>query len=88
MSETLSRSYNSALLEVIPAYRKAGETWPATTRQLAVFAVKNRYWHPGSSKLISLCVREIGQALRAEKHTDPQGRSVRTMHAATCREIN
>jgi hypothetical protein len=34
--------------------------------------------------LVSLCARDIGRAMRKEKHLDPQGRTVRTMHAARC----
>jgi len=46
MLQTLSRTFNSALLEIIPAYREAGERWPATVRELAVFAIKNGFWEP------------------------------------------
>ncbi len=82
MPQTLARSFNRALLDVIPAYREAGERWPATARELAVFAINNGHWDPQPSKLVSLCTRDIARAMREERHVDPQGRTVRTMHAA------
>lgn len=88
MPQTLARSFNSALLDVIPAYREAAERWPATARELAVFAINNGYWKPQPSKLVSLCTRDIARAMREEKHLDPQGRTVRTMHAAKNTRVN
>ena len=88
MLQTLSRSFNAALLDVIPAYREVGEKWPATARELALFAINNGYWEPQRSKLVSLCGRDIARAMREQKHVDPQGRTVRTMHAAKSPRTN
>ena len=87
MSRTLAKTYNSAILEVITAYQQAGKMWPPTVRELAVFAINNGNWEPNTSKLVSLCARDIQRAMREEKHTAPQGRSVRPMHAAKCERI-
>jgi len=53
MSTTLAKDYHSALLEAIPAYQEAGEKWPATVRELAVFAINNESWQAQRSKLVS-----------------------------------
>lgn len=82
MSVACLKKYSEALLEVIPAYREAGGEWPPTSRELALFAINNGYWQLGPSKKVSMCATEISRAMRKQKHTDSQGRSVRTMHAA------
>jgi len=75
--------YAEQLQRIARDYREAGETWPATARQIAAWALRTRRWAPQPSTLIDRCARELADALRAEYVTDPQGRRVRAMHAAT-----
>ncbi len=82
MTQVLLASYHSGLLEAIPAYMEAGGKWPATIRELADFAVRERSWRPSRSEMVTLCANKLRAAMRQEKHTDPQGRKVRTFHAA------
>jgi hypothetical protein len=73
MLRTLTKTYNSAILEVIPAYQQTGNTWPAAVRELAVFAINNGYWEQNPSKLVSQCANDIRRAMREEKHATHKG---------------
>ena len=63
-------------------YRKAGNRWPATKRQIAQWAMENGLWQPHPSAMLDQFSRELGRAMREEYITDPQGRSVRAKHVA------
>ena len=69
------------LQKIVDCYRAAGEAWPATTKQIAAWAIKEQHWKPAQKRLISQCASEIAAAMRQEFFTDPQGRRVRRKHA-------
>jgi hypothetical protein len=68
---------------IVQKYRRAGNKWPATTREIATWAIDARLWAPQPSAVIGQCAEELSRALRDEYVTDPQGRRIRTKHAAT-----
>ncbi|MGO4660094.1 hypothetical protein AB4Z34_35870 [Ensifer sp. 2YAB10] len=73
---------------IVQEYRRAGNKWPATMREVAAWAVEARLWAPQPSAVVSQCAEELSRALRDEYVTDPQGRRIRTKHAATYTEGN
>ncbi len=75
-------SYTESLQDVVQKYREAGQEWPATSRQIARWAYRNKVWEPQETGIISQLARELSRAMREEYYTDPQGRRVRTLHAA------
>jgi hypothetical protein len=75
-------SYNDQLLEIVARYRKAGNEWPATKRQIARWAMQSNLWQPQASAILDQFARELGRAMREEFFIDPQGRSVRAKHVA------
>lgn len=76
------RSYNDQLQAIVNKYLGDGQPWPATTRQIAAWAIMNKMWAPHHTKLISQCAEELARAMREEYIVDPQGRTVRAKHAA------
>ena len=82
MEKGMPKTYNEQMQHIVEAYRKAGEPWPATSRAIASWAISNGLWQPQQSTVISQCAEHIARAMREEYITDPQGRSVRTKHAA------
>jgi hypothetical protein len=76
-------TYNEQLQELVTKYVNANEPWPATARMIAAWAVRNKWWKPQPSSIINQCADQISRAMREEYYTDPQGRRVRTKHAAT-----
>lgn len=79
-------SYTSQLQGLVAEYRSAGQPWPATTRQIAAWAITERRWAPDQESLIAHCADQISRAMREEYITDAQGRRVRAKHAARVRD--
>lgn len=69
-------------LRIVDSYIKSGEKWPATARQIASWAIQQKLWAPHRETLIGKCAEELARAMREEVYIDPQGREVRTKHAA------
>lgn len=77
---------NEQLQEIVSLYQEAGLKWPASMREVAEWAVKNKKWYPHPSAIISRCAEELATAMRDEYILDNQGRKIRTKHAATYKE--
>ncbi len=75
-------NYNEQMQRIVNEYIAAKQDWPATTRQIAAWAVRERKWQPQPASLISQCAEELSVAMREETLVDPQGRAVRAKHAA------
>ncbi len=84
----MARSYAQNMQDLVKEYRKAGQQWPTTARHIAAWAIKHNRWAPHASKILTLCADQISRALREEYYIDPQGRKVRTKHAATLKQDN
>lgn len=59
---------------------------PATTRDIAQWAMTAKRWAPQPGSLVEQCAEELSRAMREEHITDAQGRSVRAKHAARIKE--
>jgi hypothetical protein len=68
--------------KIVQCYREAAQPWPASSTEIARWAIDKQLWqiHPGA--VIRQCADQIANAMREEFHTDPQGRKVRLLHAA------
>jgi len=75
-------TYNEQMQKLVDEYRASGEQWPATRRDMARWMLRNKKWDRCEESLVEMCARDIARALREEYYTDPQGRRVRTKHAA------
>ena len=82
MSRTLAKTYSEQLRDIVKEYRHSGESWPATSRDIATWAYNNGEIIPQPGSVVKQIARDIANAMREDYHTDPQGRTVRTMHAA------
>ncbi len=69
-------------LRIVNSYIDCGQKWPATAREIAAWAIQQKLWAPHNATLIGKCAEELASAMREEVYTDPQGREVRTKHAA------
>jgi hypothetical protein len=68
--------------ETIEQYRKSGRPWPATTHQIAKWAMENGRWEISPSSALNQCAAQVAEALRQDIRNDPQGRTTRAKHAA------
>ncbi len=71
--------------QIVSEYRRSGGEWPATTDDMASWAIRNGRWEPTRKQAIRQCAREISRALREEYYTDSKGRRVRTKHPVKVR---
>lgn len=67
---------------IIASYRNSGQPWPATSVQIARWAISKKLWDIHPSKIVRQCADQLAQAMREEFIDDPQGRRVRAKHAA------
>ena len=82
MIRTLTRSMNDQMLRTAELYLAQGGQTPINLDELARFAIRNNHWEKRGDVLVQLCKRDFSRAFREQYHTDPQGREVRTWHAA------
>lgn len=75
-------TYAHELQAIANRYRESGETWPATAKQIAAWAIRNRLWLPQPDSMLAELAEDLARAMREEYITDEQGRSVRRKHAA------
>jgi len=80
-------TYAEQMQRVVTQYQEAGERWPATTYDMAAWAIRMRLWSPSPSAMIDECAEQLARAMREEYIEDVQGRTVRAKHAAR-REVN
>jgi len=69
-------------LSLKDAYIADGQPWPASTRAIAAWAIKEGKYEPPLGDAEERLARRIADAMAEEYITDPQGRSVRRNHAA------
>ena len=75
------------LQEIVADYRKV-EPWPASARDIALWAIKNHKWDPDPRKSVAdECARELSEAMREEYFTDERGRHIRKKHAVRKSEL-
>ena len=72
--------YPRDVRQIVAEYQRSGENWPATTDEMASWAIRNGRWEPSRKQSIRQCAREIARVLREEYYTDSKGRRVRTKH--------
>ena len=78
----MRKTYLEHMQEIVTKYINSENQWPATTRQVASWAIQNKMWAPQNSALVDQCANQLARAMREEYITDPQGRAVRAKHAA------
>lgn len=77
-----TKTGSEQLREIAEMYRNSGEPWPASARQIAVWAINNGHYKVHRDKVIAKAAEEIAAAMREEYYTDPKGRRVRVLHAS------
>lgn len=68
--------------EIVRLFREANNNKPATTIEIAEWAIRNDLWNPHPVEVQKQLAEQLAHAMREEYVTDPQGRKVRAKHAA------
>jgi hypothetical protein len=75
-------TFNEEMQAIANKYIRSGQPWPASTEEIAEWAIKSKLWAPHARSLVKLCAEQLSEAMRAEYFTDAQGRRVRAKHCA------
>ncbi len=74
------------LQKIFKGYRDDGQEWPASSDDIANWAVTTGQYDLTRPTMIRHCARELAQAMREEYFTDSVGRRVRAKHPAKARK--
>lgn len=66
--------------DLVAAYRMAKQPWPASSKDMAAWAIRNGLWEMSRRSAIDICAKELAEAMREEYFTDAAGRRVRKKH--------
>ncbi len=75
-------TYGDELRRIVAQYQDAGQPWPASAKDIAAWALREKLWAPHPHALINQCAAQLADAMREDYIVDPQGRTVRAKHAA------
>jgi len=75
-------NYTEQLQKIVRSYLDASQPWPATTKQIAAWAIRQGKWQPQPSALVNQCADQLARAMREEHFTDAHGRTIRVKHVA------
>jgi hypothetical protein len=78
--KNMAKTKTEFLLEIVEAYRAAGNEWPAPAKNIGAWAIQQGHWKSPIKGQIDQCAHEIAAAMREDIFIDPQGRTVRKKH--------
>lgn len=79
-------SYDDKLRDIANRFFEVHQRRQASSREMAAWAIHNGLWEARKTDYIDQCAEHLSRAMREEHYVDPQGRSVRTKHAARLTE--
>ncbi|MCC8997310.1 MAG: hypothetical protein LM517_09755 [Nitrosomonas sp.] len=74
-------NYAEQMQKIWNEYQDAGMPIPATSRDVAAWAIHKGLWKPRPADIVSQCADDLSRALREEYRTDKNGRRYRSKHA-------
>lgn len=74
--------YNRQLQRTIKDYQEQKQSWPATTTEMAEWALANGRFNFRAPALLRILAKDLAQAMREDYITDKKGRRVRAKHPA------
>jgi hypothetical protein len=74
--------YKKQLQRIVKEYRQSGQQWPASSADIAHWALKNKKYDLRTPTIERVVRRELAEAMREEYITDSKGRRVRAKHPA------
>lgn len=73
-------NYSEQMQSIYTAYEKDGQPLPASSKDIAAWAIKSGLWEPKPSDIIKQCAEDLSRALREEHKTYKDGKRYRTKH--------
>lgn len=79
-------NYSEQMQQIWTQYEEEGMPVPASSKDVAAWAIQQGLWKPRPKDVISQCAEDLSRALREEYSTDVKGRRYRTKHAVRMRK--
>jgi hypothetical protein len=73
------------ILQIIEDYRSSGEPWPATSPQMAEWAVRRKRYQLTEGMAVAQCAERLSRTMQRQHVRDHRGRSVRRYYSARVR---
>ena len=80
------RSRTDFLQEIVRKYQEAGNSLPASPKDIARWAIDNRHWAPRPEAIVSQCADQLARAMSVEYFEDAEGNRIRAKHAVVSPE--
>ena len=78
----IKKTQQEAIMEIMQAYRDAGQPWPAEIKQIVAWAYRQGLWKLPPEDEITIGAEKFSEAFRKETHRDNRGRLVRSLVCA------
>lgn len=75
-------TYTEKMQKIWREYEEAGNSTPATAREVARWAINRGLWKPQPASIEKRCAEDLARAAREEYRTDKYGRRYRARHSA------
>jgi hypothetical protein len=76
-------NYTKQMQQIVQEYRGSDQSWPATAREIAAWAISQGKWEMPATAVLHKCSQDIANAMSELYFTDESGRRVRALHPAT-----
>lgn len=81
-------TYMKQMQKIVDDYRREKQPWPASTNDIAAWAIRTGRWELPASAAVRRCAEDLADAMRGEYVTDKKGRRVRRLHPAVRRMLD
>jgi hypothetical protein len=78
-------TYIKQMQKLVSEYRASNQPWPATSRDIAQWAISNGKWDMPAEAVLKKCANDLADAMRESYFTDSKGKRVRALHPAPVR---
>ena len=75
------KSRTEILQDIVRKYQDAGFKFPASPKDIARWAIEQKFWLPKPEAVVNQCAEQISRAMSMEYFIDANGNRVRAKHA-------
>jgi|SRR5208282_1307030 len=81
-------TYTKQMQKIVEDYRLTNESWPASAKTIAAWAIRTGRWVFPASAAVNRCADDLAAAMREEYFIDKKGRRVRLLYPVQKRGVS
>ena len=62
----MALTFSKQLQHIVTEYIEAKQPWPASTHEIAAWAIRQGRWKPQHSDMVDQCANQLSRAMREE----------------------